>query len=407
MPVRRREACRLIPSVLGDQTTLVNPLDIKSTEDFLGDLQSMTRRKRILVATGGGDCPGLNAVLRAIVKKATGQYNWEVLGSMDAFNGVLSEPMQLKVLDLAAVSGIHVRGGTIIGTTNRGGPFHWPVKRRDGTWGSEDRSDELIRRLQYQGIEAVINIGGEGSQRISQRLFEKGLNIIGVPKTIDNDLSATDFTFGYQTAVEVATDAVDKLVTTAESHHRMMVLEVMGRDAGWIALGAAIAGGADIVLIPEIAYRLGSILRKIEERFSSGRGFVIVVVAEGARPAGGDVIFKQSDEVGCQHKVLGGIGRFFVGQVKEQLPDMEARVTVLGHLQRGGSPCAFDRILATQFGVAAVELIKAEKFGYMVASNYPDIVALPIREAIEKYNYVDLDHNLVKTARGLGICLGD
>jgi 6-phosphofructokinase 1 len=346
-------------------------------------------------------------VLRAIVKKATGDYNWEVLGSIDAFNGVLSEPMELKILDRAAVSGIHVRGGTIIGTTNRGGPFQWPVKRSDGTWGAEDRSDELIRRLQYQGIEAVINIGGDGSQRISQMLFEKGLNIIGVPKTIDNDLSSTDFTFGYQTAVEVATDAVDKLVTTAESHNRMMVLEVMGRDAGWIALGAAIAGGADVVLIPEIPYSVESILKKIDERTRSGRGFVIVVIAEGARPAGGQVVAAKSDEVGYHNRMLGGIGRFVVGQVRARVPDLEARVTVLGHLQRGGTPCAFDRILATQFGVAAVELIKERKFGYMVASDYPDIVALPIKEAISQYNYVSLDHNLVKTARGLGICLGD
>jgi phosphofructokinase-like protein len=374
--------------------------------DFFGEF-GMTRRKRILVATGGGDCPGLNAVLRAIVKKATGQYNWEVLGSIDAFNGVLSEPMALKILDLAAVSGIHVRGGTIIGTTNRGGPFHWPVKRADGTWGSEDRSDELIRRLQYQGIEAVINIGGDGSQCISQKLFEKGLNIIGVPKTIDNDLSATDFTFGYQTAVEVATDAVDKLVTTAESHNRMMVLEVMGRDAGWIALAAAIAGGADIALIPEIPYSIESVVRKIDERFLSGRGFVIVVIAEGTRPAGGNVVATQSDEVGYRDRMLGGIGRFFIGQAKQHLPEVEARVTVLGHLQRGGSPCAFDRILATQFGVAAVDLIKERKFGYMVACDYPKIVALPIKEAISKYHYIELDHPLVHTARGLGICLGD
>jgi 6-phosphofructokinase 1 len=367
----------------------------------------MTRRKRILVATGGGDCPGLNAVLRAIVKKATGHYNWEVLGSIDAFNGVLSEPMHLKVLDLAAVSGIHVRGGTIIGTTNRGGPFHWPIRRSDGTWGTEDRSDELIRRLQYQGIEAVINIGGDGSQRISQALFEKGLSIIGVPKTIDNDLSSTDFTFGYQTAVEVATDAVDKLVTTAESHNRMMVLEVMGRDAGWIALAAAIAGGADIALIPEIPYSLESVMGKIDDRFRSGRGFAIVVVAEGARPAGGDVVATQSDEIGYRNRMLGGVGRFLVGQVKKHMPDVETRVTVLGHLQRGGSPCAFDRILATQFGVAAVDLIKEQKFGYMVASDYPKIVALPLKDAIASYHYVEHNDPLVHTARGLGICLGD
>ena len=291
----------------------------------------MPRKKRILIATGGGDCPGLNAVIRAIVKKAAGRYNWEVIGSIGAFDGVLREPMELRVLDMASVSGIHVRGGTIIGTSNRGGPFQWPVKHPNGSWDFVDRSDELIRKLQYQAIEAVINIGGDGSQRISQQLYKKGLNIIGVPKTIDNDLSSTDFTFGYQTAVEVATDAVDKLVTTAESHNRMMVLEVMGRDAGWIALGAAIAGGADIVLIPEIPYRVESVLKKIEERTFRGRGFVIVVVAEGAHPLDGEAIYTQCDDVGHPNPVLGGIGRLFAGQIKMHFPDLKARVTVLGH----------------------------------------------------------------------------
>jgi len=367
----------------------------------------MKRKKRILVATGGGDCPGLNAVIRAIVRKATGEYNWEVVGSTDAFNGVLMEPMELRILDIESVSGIHQRGGTIIGTTNRGGPFQWPVLHSDGTYTYEDRSDEMIRRLQYQGIEAVINIGGDGSQRISQQLFEKGLNIIGVPKTIDNDLSATDFTFGYQTALEIATDAVDKLVTTAESHKRMMVLEVMGRDAGWIALGTAIAGGAHVALIPEIPYRVESIISKIEERTRRGRGHVIVVVAEGACAIGGDVVSTKSDEVGHQDRVLGGIGRLLVEQIKEKIPDLDARVTVLGHLQRGGSPCAFDRILASQFGVAAVELVKEQKFGFMVAYRHPNIVALPLKEIVSTYNHVALDSNLVSTARGLGICLGD
>ncbi|MEW5977166.1 MAG: ATP-dependent 6-phosphofructokinase [Acidobacteriota bacterium] len=367
----------------------------------------MTRRKRILIATGGGDCPGLNAVIRAVVRKATRDYNWEVLGSIDAFNGILYEPMELKILDRAAVSGIHVRGGTILGTTNRGGPFQWPIQNADGTWRFEDRSDELIRKLEYQRVEAVINIGGDGSQRISQKLFEKGLNIIGVPKTIDNDLSATDFTFGYQTAVEVATDAVDKLVTTAESHNRIMILEVMGRDAGWIALAAGIAGGADIVLIPEIPVQMSSMAQKIKERTASGRGFVIIVVAEGSRVAGQEAITTQSHEVGTHHPKLGGIGRYLSGKVREMFPDTETRVTVLGHLQRGGSPCAFDRILASQFGVAAVELINERRFGHMVAYRHPDIIALPIKDAITQYNHVQLDSNLITTARGLGICLGD
>jgi 6-phosphofructokinase 1 len=230
-------------------------------------------KRRILVATGGGDCPGLNAVIRGIVKRASQERDWEVVGSYQAFNGVLREPMELIILNEEKVSGIHVKGGTIIGTTNKGGPFAWPVKEKDGTWSSVDRSDEMLRKLQYQNIEAVINIGGDGSQSISQRLYEKGLNIIGVPKTIDNDLAGTDFTFGFQTAVEIATDAVDKLVTTAESHNRIFILEVMGRDAGWIALHSAIAGGAEVCLIPEIPYSVDSVMERIHERIVFGRGF--------------------------------------------------------------------------------------------------------------------------------------
>ena len=207
-----------------------------------------------MIATGGGDCPGLNAVIRAVVRRASQEQGWEVIGGIQSFDGILSEPTEIRLLDEQAVSGIHVRGGTIIGTTNKGGPFAWPVKQPDGSWIAVDRSDEMLRKLQFLGIDAVISVGGDGSQRISQRLYEKGLNIIGVPKTIDNDLSSTDFTFGFQTAVQIATEAVDKLVTTAASHNRVLVLEVMGRNAGWIALHAAIAGGAEVCLIPEIPY---------------------------------------------------------------------------------------------------------------------------------------------------------
>ena len=208
--------------------------------------------KRVLVVTGGGDCPGLNAVIRAVVKRAAQEKDWEVIGSVQSYDGILREPTEIMILDEKAVAGIHVQGGTIIGTTNKGGPFAWPVKNSDGTWSAVDRSEEMIRKLQYLGIDAVISIGGDGSQKISQQLYEKGLNVIGVPKTIDNDLSSTDFTFGFQTAVQIATEAVDKLVTTAASHNRVLVLEVMGRYAGWIALNAAIAGGAEVCLIPEI-----------------------------------------------------------------------------------------------------------------------------------------------------------
>ncbi len=361
--------------------------------------------KRVLVVTGGGDCPGLNAALRAIVRRASHEYDWEIIGSINAYNGVLKEPMELVTLDYSKVAGIHVKGGTIIGTTNKGGPFAWPVKNPDGTWTTVDRSDDLLRRLQYQGIEAVISIGGDGSQKISQQLFEKGLNIVGVPKTIDNDLSSTDFTFGYQTAVEIATEAVDRLVTTASSHHRVMILEVMGRGAGWIALSAALAGGAEICLIPEIPYDVRKVVEILKGRISRGKGHAIIVIAEGARPQGGSVVAGKSKEAGRMDDVLGGVGYVLQEQIKE-LIDVDIRVTVLGHIQRGGIPIAYDRILAAQFGVKAVELVKEGKFGYMVSYRHPYIVSVPLKEAVANYNFVSLDHPLVKTAQGIGISFG-
>lgn len=364
-------------------------------------------KKRALVITGGGDCPGLNAVIRGVVKRSSHERNWEILGSYQAFNGVLREPMELMVLDNKTVSGIHVKGGTIIGTTNKGGPFAWPVKNKDGSWGEVDRSDELIRRLQYQNIEAVINIGGDGSQRISQALYEKGLNIIGVPKTIDNDLGATDFTFGFQTAVEIATDAVDKLVTTAASHNRIFILEVMGRDAGWIALHSSVAGGAEICLIPEIPYDINKVVEGIYSRIEGGRGFVIIVVAEGARPLGGDVVAEESKEVGYHHKHLGGAASRLKKELEDAGIEEDVRVTILGHLQRGGIPNAYDRILATQFGVKAFEMILEEDYGKMVAYKHPQIVGVPIPDAISVYNTVLPDDQLLHSARGLGINFGD
>lgn len=362
--------------------------------------------KRIMITTGGGDCPGLNAVIRSVVKRASQEEGWEVYGSYEAFNGILREPMEIVELNKRAVAGIHVRGGTIIGTTNKGCPFNWPLKKADGTIETVDRSDELIRKLQLQNIDALINIGGDGSQEISLKLYKKGLNIIGVPKTIDNDLSCTDFTFGFQTAVEIATDAVDKLVTTAASHNRVMILEVMGRDAGWIALSAGVAGGADVVLIPEIPYSIDKVVAKIKSRIKSGRGFAIIIIAEGAKAVDGQVVGKKSTEIGYKHVHLGGIGYQMMDELKKQL-DIGMRVTVLGHLQRGGTPCAFDRILATQFGVKAVELIKTGKFGRMVAYQHPDIIDVPLEDAIGTYNLVKQDNYLLTTARGNNISLGD
>ena len=364
-------------------------------------------KHRVLILTGGGDCPGLNAVIRAVVKRAAKEPDWEVVGSIDAFNGVLNEPNEIVILDEKAVAGIHVKGGTILGTTNKGGPFSWPIKNPDGTWSTVDRSDELLRRLQFMGIDAVINVGGDGSQRISQQLFEKGCNIIGIPKTIDNDLSCTEFTFGFQTAVETATDALDKLVTTAESHHRLLILEVMGRYAGWIALHAAIAGGADICLIPEIPYSIDSVIKRIQQRMNKNKGFAIIVTAEGAKPIDGDMVYEKSDEVGYENIRLGGTGSRLMSQLKEKNIGIDIRETILGHLQRGGTPIAFDRILATQFGVKAFEMVLEGQFGQMVSYAHPNILSVPLKKAIETYNLISLDSSLLQTARGISICLGD
>lgn len=362
--------------------------------------------KRILVVTGGGDCPGLNAVIRAIVKRASQEKDWEVLGSIQGFNGVLWEPTEIKVLTNEMVAGIHFQGGTIIETTNKGGPFEWPVKNNDGTWSSADRSDEMIRKIKYMGIDAVINIGGDGSQKISQLLYEKGLNVIGVPKTIDNDLTSTDSTFGFQTAVEIATDAVDKLVTTAASHNRVFMVEVMGRYAGWIALNAAVAGGAEVCLIPEFPYDIEIVKKALEQRFHRGRGFAVVVVSEGARPKNGEMVYETSDEIGYKNLRLGGIGRQLIKQLKEAgfKPDM--RETVLGHLQRGGVPIAYDRVLSAQFGVKAFEMALQGDYGKMVAYRHPYFVSVPLKEAVARPNLVTLDNALVKTATGLNISLG-
>ncbi len=364
-------------------------------------------KKRCLVLTGGGDCPGLNAVIRAIVKRAATEPDWEIVGSIDAFNGIMKDPPEMMLLDNSKVAGIHVKGGTILGTTNRGGPFNYPVQQADGSWVEQDRSDELLGILKRENIHAVINIGGDGSQAISQSLFEKGVNIVGVPKTIDNDLMSTDFTFGFQTAVEIATDALDKLVTTAESHHRIMILEVMGREAGWIALYTAIAGGAEICLLPEMPYDINKLKEKIEQRTRSGRGFVNIVISEGAYPKGGDSSTTKMDESGYRNKYLQGAGYKLAYDLKQAGVDTSIRTTILGHIQRGGSPCVFDRLLATQFGVKAFELVLDHKFGQMVSFIDNEITDVTIKEAIIDFNLVKPDSYLVHAAKSMGIIFGD
>ena len=360
-------------------------------------------RKRILIINSGGDCPGMNSVIRAIVKRAehemisdTDTY-WDIIGSINAFDGILSEPLELVPLNSKTVGGIHVKGGTILMTNNKRNPFKYPVKQEDGSIKNEDISDKLIYNLKVHGFDAVIHIGGNESHKISQQLFEKGVNIIGIPKTINNDLSVTDYTFGFQSATQTATEAVDKLTTTARSHNRVLILEVMGRDSGWIALHAAIAGGAGVCLIPEIPFSMDKIVDKLKKRYDrKGRGYAIIVVAEGACSTGGK-----------PENISGTISRRISAHLKEMDFEADIRETILGHLQRGGSPIAFDRILATELGVKAFVLVKEKKFGTMAVHLNSEVTNIAIEKVIDKYNKVNLSHDLIQTARGIGISFGD
>jgi len=367
----------------------------------------MEKKKKILVLTGGGDCPGLNAVLRAISKAARRNGNYEVWGSIQAFNGVMKDKPEIVKLTRQRVAGIHVKGGTIIKTTNKGNPLAFPTQQADGSSKPVDRSDELIKKIKTLGFEAVVSIGGDGSQTISQALFEKGLNIIGVPKTIDNDLSATDLTFGFSTAVQIATESFDRLVTTAESHYRVMIMEVMGRDAGWIALHTAIAGGAEICLIPEIPYDLNFILKKIKKRYIKGQGFVNIVISEGAKPIGGGVTGTQEIMAGDAHVKLGGVANKLRADLEAAGCPEQIRTTILGHTQRGGTPIAFDRLLATAMGVKAFELVLKGDYGKMVNYRNNRVEVTTLKEAISQYKVLSQDSYLINTARKIGISFGD
>lgn len=362
--------------------------------------------KKILILTGGGDCPGLNAVIRGIYKRAHREKDWEVYGSIEAFNGVFRDPPEIIRLTSKKTAGIHIKGGTILKTTNKGNPIKFPLSQPDGSIKFIDRSDELVKKLKALNFDAIINIGGDGSQKISKVLFDKGIPIIGVPKTIDNDLAATDVTFGFQTAVQIATDSFDKLVTTAESHHRVMIMEVMGRDAGWIALHTAIAGGAEICLIPEIPYDIRKIVRRINLRYKKGRGFVNIVLAEGAKPKEGTITSQKGDK-GSEHVRLGGVAYQLSKQLKDAGCKAEIRETILGHVQRGGGPVAFDRVLATLFGVKAFEMALAKQFGQMVSFKNNTLAAVTLEEATKEPHIVDKNSYLVQAAKGLSISFGD
>lgn len=358
---------------------------------------------RIALSTGGGDAPGLNAVIRAAVLSATGQ-GWEVFGIKRGFAGLLGED-EIVQLTPDSVRSIGHLGGTILRTTNRLNPFAYPKRQPDGSTTEVDRSDELMERARKLGIDALIAIGGDGSLAIAQRLYEKGMNIVGVPKTIDNDVSGTLQTFGFDTAVSTAIDAIDKLHTTAESHDRVLVMEVMGRHAGFIALHSGLAATADVILIPEIPYDIAKVCEKVVERDRAGRHFSVVVAAEGALPVGGTYSTMGASLPGEAERI-GGIAYRLAHEI-QACSGKECRSLVLGHLQRGGSPTGYDRLLAMRFGGAAVRAIAAARWGEMVALQAPGIVTVPIKSVLNKPRRVSLDDDIVVTARANGISFGD
>jgi len=373
--------------------------------DGHGPENRKARRKkieRVSILTGGGDCPGLNAVIRGFVRASVNLYGWRVFGIMDGFDGLLtSEFIELSSSD---VSGLQLRGGTILGTSNRGNPMRYPVKK-EGIVVFEDVTPDIVKNIKKHKFDVVVAVGGDGTMKITQSLREKGVNVIGVPKTIDNDLGVTDVTFGYNSAVACATSALDKLHTTAESHHRVLVLEVMGRDCGWIALEAGIAGGADVILIPEIPFEINQICKHIHKRKKAGKKFSIVAVSEGAYPKGGSKVYVTPPGPDGTPGKLGGLANWVSDRIC-QSTGLETRVAVLGHLQRGGTPTTFDRILATRFGVEAAHLIAERKFGKMVCLKGREIKSADIKSAIRELKHVDPDGQTVKTAEALGVSLG-
>ncbi len=359
--------------------------------------------KKIAILTGGGDAPGLNAVIRAVVKTAILHYGMKVMGVEDGFDGLV-KPGKMRELTLDSVNGILPKGGTILGTTNRGNPFAYKVMEGNKVV-EKDYSQIVLHNIREAGIHALIVVGGDGTLAIAQKFYELGLNIVGVPKTIDNDLCATEFTFGFDSAVDAATDAVDRLHATAESHHRVMFLEVMGRNAGWIALYSGVAGGADVILIPEIPYLVDAVIKKIEDRSRRGSKFSIVVVAEGAKPQGGcEQYVESNDKLGPRR--LGGAADLLAEHVFIKT-GFETRTTVLGHLQRGGSPSAYDRTLGTRFGAGAVRLVSQEKFGWMPALENGKIYYTEISKSIGALKTVEQDNDLLASAREMGISFGE
>jgi len=361
-----------------------------------------SRIKRIGILTGGGDCPGLNAVIRAVVKTALTE-NLEVFGFRDGYFGLVQDDFQHLGAD--EVSNILTLGGTILGSSNKDNPFHLMEKDQAGKIHRLDRSADIPKNLRKHGVDALVVLGGDGSMTVAEHLSRRGIRIVGVPKTIDNDLMGTDQTFGHDTAVSVATEAIDRLHTVADSHHRVMIVEVMGRYAGWLALRAGIAGGADIILIPELPYDEGKIAETIRTRQKRGKKSSIVVIAEGAHPRGGKMVVDRINPLSAERIRLGGISRELAGHLESQ-SGLETRAVILGHIVRGGTPTAYDRNLATLFGVKAMELVARGKFGRMVALRGGKLGSVPLTMVSGKVKRVPVNHDLLQSARKIGVSLG-
>ncbi|MFC2018314.1 6-phosphofructokinase [Chloroflexota bacterium] len=363
----------------------------------------MLKHRRIALLTGGGDCPGLNAVIRAVTKKAILEYGMEVIGIEDGYYGVIHN--HYRKLQYDDVSGILTLGGTILGTSNVANPYSYPVEK-GGILEFDDVSETAIRNIENLNIDCLICIGGDGSLSIANKLFRDGIPVIGLPKTIDNDLRGTEITFGFDSAVQIATEGIDRIHSTAQSHHRVMIVEVMGRNAGWIALYSGVAGGGDIVLIPEIPYDLDIITEKVKERSRKGRRFSIVVIAEGAKPEGGAVVIKKLVKDSGAPVRLGGVG-FALGSQIESASGIDTRTVVMGHLLRGGSPTPFDRILATRLGTRAVEMVEGENFGYMVGVKGNSLEGVPLEDVAGGIRTVPSDDPVIRAGRSVGTCFGD
>jgi len=363
----------------------------------------MKKRKRIAILTGGGDCPGINAVIRAVTKKAIIEKDMEVIGIKDGYHGIVNN--QYRPLLYTDVSGILTLGGTILGTSKTANPYRYAIKKGEKLE-FKDLSKKAIKNIKRLDIRCLVCIGGDGTLGIAYRLFEDGVPIVGLPKTIDNDLRGTDVTFGFDSAVSIATDGIDRIHTTAQSHHRIMIIEVMGHKAGWVALNSGVAGGGDIILIPEIPYDINIVTEKVRERNKKGKRFSIVVVAEGAKPKGGDIVIQRIVKESSDPVRLGGIG-FVLGAQIEKITSLETRTVVMGHLLRGGSPTPFDRILATGLGTKAVDMIENEEFGYMVGVKKNSLITVPLKEVAKGPKTVPLNHPMMKAARSIGTCFGD